>query len=526
MKRTLFVCGMVVIVLLAGVNLVQGAATPESAQEQAAQTGGTLPPTIISFTSDVESISLADAEAGETAANLSWITVGVTDQYRVAIYSYRLNAWEWLLPADDQPLPSSGSAEITIQHPLNFGPPTYSLMIMQGQTLIDQRTLTVDYAAIESETDPAVDPTASAPRIVNFAGGMPNLEAYTVADGSARIFVTWQIANRPPNSNLVFEQVLEGGRAVSAELPRASLWVPSEGNGVLAPVMPPTGLPVQLRMRLVNMENGSTLVEQALDPITLTGPNTAPPPVVNTPVPAPQGSTAPGVQIVSFTAVPEVVARGGTVTVYWQVSGVNQVGVSRLEPGGPIAEQAPVSSPTGSWTVALPSYHVDRADFIVSAFDPAGNLVQGALTVQVICPFVYFFGDPGAGVPCPLDEGGTVQAAYQAFEGGVMIWRADTSDIYVLFNSGSVSRFKDTWTDENISVPETPPAGLYQPVRGFGKVWVSDQYVRNALGWATTLEQGYTMQYQISGALKYARHYMSMPDGSVFYLVENSWTYK
>jgi hypothetical protein len=388
--------------------------------------------------------------------------------------------------------------------------------------MIDQRTLTIDYAMPNRE----LDPDAGEPHIVSFEGGMPTLEAYTVADGSARINVTWEVANRPPHSNLVFEQVLEGGRAVSAELPRNSLWVPSQGRGVLVPIMPPMGMPVQLRMKLVDMEDGSTLVDQALPPITLVGPNTAPPPVVNTPVPQPGTGPTTGAQIVSFTAVPEIVARGGTVTLYWQVTGTNRVAVARMEPGGPIAEESPVSSSTGSWTITLPTYHVDRADFTLTAYDAAGNVVQGAVTVEVICPYTYFFGDPGPGIPCPLNEGGTVQAAFQAFQGGYMVWRADTSDVYVLYNNGTVSRFKDTWTSETISVPETPPPGMYQPVRGFGKVWDSDQYVRNALGWATTLEQGYTMQYQSSGAPKYARLYLSLPDGGIIYLVETSWTYK
>ena len=37
---------------------------------------------------------------------------------------------------------------------------------------------------------------------------------------------------------------------------------------------------------------------------------------------------------------------------------------------------------------------------------------------------------------------------------------------------------------------ETPPAGLVEPVRGFGKVWRENPAVRQALGWATAPENG------------------------------------
>ena len=35
-----------------------------------------------------------------------------------------------------------------------------------------------------------------------------------------------------------------------------------------------------------------------------------------------------------------------------------------------------------------------------------------------------------------------------------------------------------------------PPAGLLEPIRGFGKVWRENQAVQDALGWATGIEQG------------------------------------
>ena len=74
-----------------------------------------------------------------------------------------------------------------------------------------------------------------------------------------------------------------------------------------------------------------------------------------------------------------------------------------------------------------------------------------------------------------------------------MLWRQDTTYIYVLYNTGTWQGYDDTWTS---SEPEwdgfyVPPAGLYQPKRGFGKVWrewLGGPEAR--IGWATAEERG------------------------------------
>src|SRR5262245_60288081 len=42
---------------------------------------------------------------------------------------------------------------------------------------------------------------------------------------------------------------------------------------------------------------------------------------------------------------------------------------------------------------------------------------------------------------------------------------------------------------DQVSGGEKPPAGLYEPIRGFGKLWRSNPQVRNTLGWAAGPEQ-------------------------------------
>jgi hypothetical protein len=90
-------------------------------------------------------------------------------------------------------------------------------------------------------------------------------------------------------------------------------------------------------------------------------------------------------------------------------------------------------------------------------------------------------------------------AAWQAFERGFMIYlQGSPSVIYVVSNDGRFRRFNDTFVSgvDPESGGETPPQGLLEPVRGFGKVWRSNMDVRTLLGWATQPESGDTATVQ------------------------------
>ena len=83
-----------------------------------------------------------------------------------------------------------------------------------------------------------------------------------------------------------------------------------------------------------------------------------------------------------------------------------------------------------------------------------------------------------------------IQLAGQSFERGVMLWRADTREILVLRQAGAWSLHADTWREgEALSDAGPVPAGRFVPDRGFGKVWRQASGVRQALGWATGVEQ-------------------------------------
>lgn len=107
------------------------------------------------------------------------------------------------------------------------------------------------------------------------------------------------------------------------------------------------------------------------------------------------------------------------------------------------------------------------------------------------------------------EQAAPVDAAYQTFEQGVMIWRGDEQRIYVLFSDGSWRVFADTFREGDPEMDATlrPPEDRLQPVRGFGKVWREYPDVRAKIGWATAREEGVTAQVQpfANGAMIWVR---------------------
>ncbi len=103
-----------------------------------------------------------------------------------------------------------------------------------------------------------------------------------------------------------------------------------------------------------------------------------------------------------------------------------------------------------------------------------------------------------SGTICPAEAIETA-AAEQRFDNGFMIWLKDVSGgtILVFYDDGRVNQFADTWQPDQLEGDPniTPPSGLYQPVRGFGKVW-RENNLGDTLGWAIEEEQGFDGKWQ------------------------------
>jgi hypothetical protein len=118
----------------------------------------------------------------------------------------------------------------------------------------------------------------------------------------------------------------------------------------------------------------------------------------------------------------------------------------------------------------------------------------------------------------------TTPGAQQSFERGVMFWRKDTDEIYVLTQDGSWQVYNDTWEEgmDEYSCPDvaprqTPPT----PIRGFGKVWCEQLGGPDAeIGPALNDERGYEALWQ-----RFERGLMWQgSDGYIYVFYEdNSW---
>ncbi len=97
---------------------------------------------------------------------------------------------------------------------------------------------------------------------------------------------------------------------------------------------------------------------------------------------------------------------------------------------------------------------------------------------------------------------GQIQVAEQVFEHGRILWIQPRRQMWVMEDAGQGRGrwliFDDTFVEgEPESDPSlVPPGGMYQPERGFGKLWRTNAEVKAALGWGLTPEFGYVSNYE------------------------------
>jgi len=104
---------------------------------------------------------------------------------------------------------------------------------------------------------------------------------------------------------------------------------------------------------------------------------------------------------------------------------------------------------------------------------------------------------------CPVDRGTVVSpACEEAFEGGHLFWRSDTTQIYIVYDRDKITSqelFSGNWfigprewgwdgSNPN-GIGLEPPSNLYEPIGGLGWLW--REYLgreEGRLGWATGKE--------------------------------------
>ncbi len=354
-------------------------------------------PAIIKFEADIATITVNAAEKGTADLTLSWHVINVTPDYLLRLDQRRLGGWANVLP-EGEVLPAVGNFLLSLQHPLDFGPPTYRLILLDANGgVVDERLVIIPY-----ET-----PTDAVPEITLFTTSTLTLVADTLADGTARANVSWEVTNRVPSSNLVFEQVLADGPVVPVELPRASLWVGSTGDGVVAPVLPPAGNLIVVRLKVQDVISGEVYDEATVEVAVSGTVIAAAPTQANTaddqPTPLPSATPrncsispvdvpitgAPGdgcdvfreaqsdavIRVESFGMNTNQLTPGGEVTFNWEVTGAQFALLEVYDPRqlaqGGLPQPSDVSldglDPVGSTTITIPSSFIEGARFILWA---------------------------------------------------------------------------------------------------------------------------------------------------------------
>lgn len=285
----------------------------------AAQEGDTNgPATIISFTTDTPFLPLDQVEEGEREVTVSWTAVGLNEDERLILQRYEVSTFVSMMEEGENSLPAQGTREIEVTSPATFTPPMYRLAILDFRNrVIDQRIVTIPYVT-SAQAEPTIDV---------FAAAVDSVSSIELERGTARVAVTWVIDNRPPTSNPIFEQVLPGGAMVNVELPRGVLWVPSAGTGVVAPTLPDGSDEVVLRVRLVDLVDGTVYAEQELQ-IAIDGAQTATQDTATDEATNEATAQIGGATIVNFSAVAQEVSLGDAVQLLWDVQDAASVEIA------------------------------------------------------------------------------------------------------------------------------------------------------------------------------------------------------
>jgi len=215
--------------------------------------------------------------------------------------------------------------------------------------------------------------------------------------------------------------------------------------------------------------------------------------------------------ILSFTVDPTEASPGQSVTLNW--TSINAYSAELTAYSASSAPGTPVPlPPNGSRVITISKDEKLSYSLNLIVRGDSGRTDQRSRSVSLLCLDIFFFATSNRPITggCPYRPPAYVQGADQVFEHGRMLWLAPLpvastvtgyaqgASIYVLYNAGVMDawgvwqRYDDFWTPAQ---PESdpalqPPAGFYQPVRGFGKIWRDTPGVRDKLGWALAPEKG------------------------------------
>lgn len=220
-----------------------------------------------------------------------------------------------------------------------------------------------------------------------------------------------------------------------------------------------------------------------------------------------------------FRANVDTADPGATITLEWSTSNAAQAAIYHVFDGR-LGEPSWSVGPSGSLQYAIGAQERNAVVFVLFASDGVSAGAQASVTVTLRCTAQWFFSAPPD--ICPQEWALASPAAEQQFEHGVLLWVWAEDRIYVLYHDSSprwqvyTDEFDDGETESDPTL--TPPPGLWQPVRGFGRVWREEANVRDRLGWAAAPESGFTTFVQRTSYSRYNATYLQALDGAIYHL--------
>ena len=288
-----------------------------------------------------------------------------------------------------------------------------------------------------------------------------------------------------------------------------------------SPSLTPVQTPVQEQTE-VGVETVQPPTESSPEPSPTITPSPLPQvPASSTPGPLPSSTAgAEGPIISTFRANVEEADPGDTISLEWATSQAVTVTLWHLAPTGQFSRFWEVAA-SGSFDYETNSYERNRTTFALSAADGSGNTEMATVAVTLRCPDEWFFANPPD--ICPAKAALKSNSAEQSFEHGFMIWIAGEDRICVLFDDGNLPNWNayiDEWdpVEPEVDLALEPPAGMYQPVRGFGLIWRDQPTIQERLGWATGGEVAFETALQRTSYAKYNETYIRASDGDIWHL--------
>jgi hypothetical protein len=376
-----------------------------------------------------------------------------------------------------------------------------------------------------SPGDATATPTAGTPACVYDADFV---EDVTIPDDTelspgADFVKTWRMRNNgacawDTGTAWVFESGDKMGGPDSVSVPVTE---PGETTDISVHLTAPTTPGAYIsrwRMRGPDGESFGTLTYVQIIVPAAAGPTATP---TLTPTPTPTSAPGVGPTINYFRADVQEADPGDTVKLEWDAVKASSATLYHLMPTGQLGNYWTVD-PTDSFEYAIAAAERNHTDFLLIVSDDEGHSAQKSLSITLRCPDTWFFSP--APDECPASPALISDGAEQPFERGAMVWVRAQDLIYVLYADGASPKwsvFSDEW-DEGDPVDDpvlTPPAGVFQPVRGFGLVWREQASVRDRLGWALAPEAAFGTAVQRTSRPKYNDTYIKALDGKVWKLL-------